>query len=82
MDKPKNYPSQDEAQLIIDTLEALESIYTGSTSNTNTNREIQKFRTIVESEFEHVFNHPDCSPWTVTIKRGRVRRVLKWRKGW
>lgn len=80
------YPSQYEAQLILDVLDALDGIHTGYAENCNTARHLRDFRLkYIQPEVEAVFNSPDSSPWEIVIKRDRrdrIKRELRWRRGW
>jgi len=71
------YPSQEEAQLILDARNALEGIHIGYASYSLTACNIQGWLTgPVQEEWERVFNSPETSPWKVEWTRNR-RDVLK-----
>lgn len=80
------YPSQYEAQLILDTLDAVEGIHTGYASECNMARHLREFHvTRLLPEFNAVFHSPDSSPWEIVVTRDRqqkMHRKLQWRRGW
>ena len=75
-----SYPSQYEAELVLKTNEALNNLYIGGASGTNTARLIAKWENELLQEFQCVFNHPDCSPWMIKTVRGK--RTVAYRKNW
>jgi len=68
----KKYPSQNDADGIIELSTALESVYLGGTNKVRELMEkIDKLRLKV---WQNIFN--DKSPWSVTMERGK--RVAYW----
>lgn len=83
-DRPKKYPSQYEARLVIDALEALNRIYTGGASDSHAASLVDSWEKAMQPEYTRIFASPETSPWCIELKRGAhgIRRILKWREGW
>lgn len=77
----KNYPSQEEAEALLDSV-----IYTAGIvpiagdENCITGRIMQKTVDDLRERYQCVFNHPECSPWEVVEIRGC--KQVAWRQGW
>lgn len=70
------YPTQYEAQTIIDAIEALDGLSLAGFPETETATIIRTARQAMSERYAAVLDTPDQSPWRVQIKRGK--RVLYW----
>ena len=70
------YPTQDEAQTVVDALAACIEVYTGGSSDTPIAKIMSNHHNAILGEFNRIFKSPETSPWTTEMKRNK--RVVKW----
>lgn len=81
------YPSQYEAEALVELLDAVDGVFTGYCTGTAPDALKAEFLSTIDAHMERVFRSPDTSPWEVIImkskrKGGGFNRHVAWRLGW
>jgi hypothetical protein len=76
------YPSQHEAEAVLEALVAVQGVYLGGCAEANVAKILKAAEQELLKEFDCIFNHPDCSPWKIELKGKNNKRVVAWRRDW